>query len=220
MKAILISIQPNWVCKIVDDKTKKSEIRKGSSLYQAINKLIAEQGIAPMLIYCTKQYQGSRHIPTYYLNGKVVARFNATADLLELQMIYGGLYFNTYGHTDECIDSKLSDFNEDAQIDNWELLRYTGYELGTQITNIHINDLRIFNKPKELNEFHKVGYEKELTETQDYVDDVVGSSCYEGDEPSSQLQSWIDKQFEEVEKEYQITKAPQSWQYVEVEDEE
>ena len=53
MKAILISTRPEWVIKIITG-IKKDEIRKGSSLYKAINKLIEEQGVAPMLIYCTK----------------------------------------------------------------------------------------------------------------------------------------------------------------------
>ena len=112
-------------------------------------------------------------------------------------------------------------------VDGEKKLPYNGKVVGVfELHNIdeygwHIEYIEVYiNHPKGLNEFHKIGYGQSLIETQDYVDDEVGVSCYPGDEPSSQLQSWIDKQFEEVEKEYQITKAPQSWQYVEVEDEE
>ena len=56
MKAILISIRPQWVCKIVDDKTKKDEVRKGTALYKAINKLIEEQA---------KQYRLTRAPQSY-----------------------------------------------------------------------------------------------------------------------------------------------------------
>lgn len=194
MKAIMISIRPKWVCKIVDDKTKKDEIRKGSSLYKAINKLIEEQGVAPMFIYCTKsnkheclEYadnpnpnkEGKWVITSGYpyANGKVVARFNATADLLELKMIEGGLYFTTPDR--DCFTPNL-DLNENAQIDNWQLLDYTGEKLGTQISDIHINDLEIFDKPKDISEFTH----------------------------------W--KKYDDCLQTMKLTRAPQSWCYVEV----
>ena len=96
MKGILISTQPKWVEKILN-RIKKDEVRKGTALYKAINKLIAEQGAAPMLIYCTKgnkhecleyadnpnQNKEGKWVITSgypYANGKVIARFNATAE--------------------------------------------------------------------------------------------------------------------------------------------
>ena len=141
MKAIMISVRPKWVCKIVDDKTKKDEIRKGSSLYKAINKLIEEQGVAPMLIYCTKEYQGSRHVPTYYLNGKVVARFNATAEEFPLEDL------DDYNNDDIFIANSCLTVEEMRNYFN-HILGEDGYGYV-----IHINDLEIFDKPKEINEF-------------------------------------------------------------------
>lgn len=171
MKTILISIRPEWVEKILN-RIKKDEVRKGTALYKAVNKLIEEQGVAPTFIYCThgkhlldlrkedtkNNYRltiesKSNNVRWSYppiINGKVVARFNATADLLELKMIEGGLYFTTPDR--DCFTPNL-DLNENAQIDNWQLLSYTGKKLGTQISNIHINDLEIFDKPKEISEF-------------------------------------------------------------------
>lgn len=165
-KAILISIRPQWVEKILNG-IKKDEIRKGTTIGKAINKLIKEQGVAPTFIYCTKGkwglYDNRSHITSAsdiffidrlgydkppLINGKVVARFNATVDLLELKMIEGGLFFAKQDK--EVIEL---DLNENAQIDNWQLLHYTGEKLGTQISDIHINDLEIFDKPKELSEF-------------------------------------------------------------------
>ena len=171
MKGILISTRPEWVIKIITG-IKRDEIRKGSSLYKAINKLIAEQGVAPTFIYCTKNnkqglvfdsegkglvnsklFPYAKNCPEHnrLINGKVVARFNATADLLELKMIEGGLYFTTPDL--DCFTPNL-DLNENAQMDNWQLLRYTGEKLGTRITDIHITNLEIFDKPKELSEFY------------------------------------------------------------------
>lgn len=168
MKAILISIHPKWV-ELILNHIKKDEIRKGTAIGKAINKLIEEQGVAPMLIYCTKQSpwifwdknvaklnNGRGCIRGYKSlrndNGKVVARFNATADLLELKMIEGGLYFTTPDR--DCFTPNL-DLNENAQLDNWQLLDYTGEKLGTKISDIHISDLEIFDKPKEISEFKR-----------------------------------------------------------------
>lgn len=53
MKAILISIHPEWCCKLMNGD-KKTEVRRGTALYNAINRLVKEQGKAPCLIYCTK----------------------------------------------------------------------------------------------------------------------------------------------------------------------
>ena len=214
MKAILISIHSQWV-ELILNFIKKDEIRKGTAIGKAITRLIKEQGVAPMLIYCTKDtkkyhciknnsfnynkysaipiptnkewYKSMKHIQL--LNGKVVARFNATADLLELKMIEGGLFFAKPDK--EVIELGL---NENAQINNFELLRYTGYKLGTQISDIHINDLKIFNRPKELSEFKSC--KKNIVNTK------------------------INGMVFETELDNSLIKAPQSWCYVEVEDEE
>lgn len=214
MKAIMISTRPQWV-ELILNGIKKDEVRKGTALYKAINKLIEKQGVAPMFIYCTKgnrylyedtQYDESsmnwypRHficekikeLKEYSLNGKVVARFNATADLLELKMIEGGLYFTTPDR--DCFTPNL-DLNENAQIDNWQLLSYTGEKLGTQISDIHINDLEIFDKPKELSEFYHLGaseYHKDMEDEYGRRAKIY-KDCFFG-----------------------IKKAPQSWCYVEV----
>lgn len=213
MKALLISIRPQWVEKILNG-IKTDEIRKGTAIGKAINRLIKEQGVAPMLIYCTKDkwLLYDKEQQTYFstnkkkgslechsinsdyfsnlsyeieicehLEGKVVARFNATVDFLELKMIESGLYFAKPDK--EVIEL---DLNENAQIDNWQLLNYTGEKLGTKITDIHIHDLEIFDRPKELSEFVR----KET---------IIA--------PYMNYKSW----------DYlPLTRAPQSWCYVEV----
>ena len=213
MKAILISIHPKWV-ELILNHIKKDEIRKGTAIGKSINKLIEEQGVAPMLIYCTKnEYlyrtnkgyfsskkpltvgNGTEYTFAYSDEGKVVARFNATADLLELKMIEGGLYFTTPDR--DCFTPDL-DLNENAQIDNWQLLRYTGEKLGTQISDIHISDLEIFDEPKELSEFYTLKCNQKKRPCN--IKDVFGvGECYDLCKMCKPL-----------------TKAPQSWCYVEV----
>ena len=238
MKAILISIHSRWV-ELILNLIKKDEIRKGTALYKAINKLIDEQGVAPMLIYCTKDtkkyhcfknnsfnynkysaipiptnkewYKSMKHIQL--LNGKVVAQFNATADLLELKMIEGGLFFAKPDK--EVIEL---DLNENAQIDNWQLLHYTGEKLGTEITDIHINNLEIFDEPKEIGEFYKVGYKNSVLATKKCI--LYSMNREEIRKHKTELNLKINNEIAFIKDNYKLNRAPQSWCYVEVEDEE
>ena len=161
MKAILISIHPQWVALILNF-IKKDEIRKGTAIGKAINRLIKEQGVAPMLIYCTKGkwglYDNRSHITSAsdiffidrlgydkppLLNGKVVARFNATAEEIICRPICGEweCYTKTQGYSEIAKASCLK---------NKDIVHYLKGKNGT---SIHINDLEIFDKPKELSEF-------------------------------------------------------------------
>ena len=149
---------------------KKVEVRKGTALYKAIQKLINEYGFADIYVYCCKinkkhyhliesidtdtgetgyeidYYIGSGDYLDYCYEGKVAFKFRCyKVEKYTLKMIKGGLYFSKSG---------LIDFpNEEAQLDNFELLDYAGEKLGTKLYAIHISDLKIFDKPKELSEF-------------------------------------------------------------------
>ena len=189
MVAILISTRPQW-CEKTINGLKITEIRKGTALFKAINKLIKEQGVAPMLIYCTKGkptlkgliakswYGLGGYFDYEKLNGKVVARFNATAE--EIKWDYESPALSKYVTRD---------------LDEWELCNkscLTGKEMVEYLekenkgTAIHIHDLRVFDKPREISEFeHQVLYENIYTNEKRYLR-----------EP--------------------LRKAPQSWCYVEV----
>ena len=56
MKAILISIKPKWLAKILNGE-KNVEVGKGTTLYKAITKLIEQYGEATIYFYCTKGEQ-------------------------------------------------------------------------------------------------------------------------------------------------------------------
>ena len=206
MKAILISIHPQWVGLILNF-IKKDEIRKGTAIGKAINKLIKEQGVAPMLIYCTKDTKNIYRIMRNYdnkvlklvassktiqeelkdkntINGKVVARFNATAEEIICRPICGEweCYTKTQGY---------SEIAEASCLENKEIVHYLKGKNGTAI---HIHDLEIFDESKEISEFKS--YKKNIVDTK--INGIVF----------------------ETELDNSLTKAPQSWCYVEVEDEE
>ena len=53
MKYILLPIHSNWV-RLIMNGTKDTEVRSGTRLFDAINRLKREQGCAPCLVYVTK----------------------------------------------------------------------------------------------------------------------------------------------------------------------
>lgn len=204
MKAIMISTQPKWVEKILNG-IKKDEIRKGTAIGKAINKLIAKQGVAPMLIYCTKNGglltdNGENH---YYIvksqeckkivretdiaiNGKVVARFNATAEEITPRFTKDnkGVWYITENKSFEelCIESCLC---------SYQLNDYLRCKKGT---DIHINNLEIFDEPKEINEFNVWGI--------DYPTGII--------DPLHDCNVYYKKKLKP------LTRAPQSWCYIEI----
>ena len=202
MKALLISIRPQWV-ELILNYIKKDEIRKGTAIGKAINRLIKEQGVAPMLIYCTKELplllknkdsgkifinklkavekddlDRFPHIQKF--NGKVVARFNATAEHIEYETCsrdISGWWKDDgkmYDHKDACLTYK-------------EMFDYIGAGEGTVV---HINDLEIFDKPKEISEFKSI--KKNIVSTK------IGSETFE------------------VELDNSLTRAPESYQFIEI----
>ena len=65
MKYILLPIHSKWVCLFLNG-IKIIEVRSGTKLYNAINKLIKEQGKAPCLMYCTK---GKPYLWKFWFDG-------------------------------------------------------------------------------------------------------------------------------------------------------
>ena len=187
MKALLISVHPQWV-ELILNFIKKDEIRKGTDIGKAINRLIKLQGIAPTFIYCTKgkpniAKNNETKTGLLDLNGKVVARFNATAEEItpfeEYESPFGMAYKLTKDKIVCCQKAQLT-YDE-----------YNNYLQGKKGTAIHINDLEIFDKPKEISEFkHLVKYWK----------------CI--DEPYSHYAC--------VEELVPLTRAPESYCYIEI----
>ena len=197
MEAILMPIRPKWFMLIADRK-KKIEFRKSEALYRAIKRLISKYGYALIYFYLSKESpwifidnNNPYSTSPYFMsckslrndNGKVVARFKC----YDVEEIF--VNEDEYLNTDTLSQKELL---EQSYLTEDEAFEYFGEE---RMMNelvfgcaIHISKLEIFDRPKELDEFYKVGYSKEDFES---------------------LFADID---------YKLTKAPQNYCYVEVDE--
>lgn len=177
MKAIMISIKPKWVAKILNGE-KTIEIRKTMPkcdlpidvyVYCTKEDSLSLLKTYPKDTYVCEQEFKCNDFPYlcsgYEGKGKVVAKF--TLNKVEEIVRYDGEFYTpTYEENKICQNACLSW----EEIHRYLANKKTGYAW-------HIDDLEIFGKPKELNEFNK----------------------------------WNNPRFP-----YFLTKAPQSWCYVEV----
>lgn len=214
-KAILIPIKPMWCGKIMNgDKT--NEVRKNKALYKATMKLIEEQGYATFFMYCSKgnkkdwhlievvdtdtgkqeyeydYYIGSKGYLDYCLEGKVVAKFTVRkVEEIKLLNLAQRQYLGKGGFPQLYKDSCLT-FEE--------LDKYLGFKNGYAY---HIEDLVIFDKPKDLSEFKHYQDERIKVMGNHYPMSFFGSVAYHY-EKKSVLKP--------------LTKAPQNFCYVESEE--
>lgn len=187
MKSVLISTRPKLVEKICH---KIDEDETGKAIYE---KRIEVRNTAPKevpfkcYIYETQgqyiKFIHGAHTKYGYGCGKVIGEFVCDkVEKLEEHIEQGGLYYI------------LSDtFNEQAQLDNWEL---HDYGKGKTLYGWHISDLKIYDKPKELGDFKKHCHYKDrnsycLANECEYYSDWTGICC-----------NWVER-------------PPLSWCYVE-----
>lgn len=188
MKAVLISMQPQW-CELEAVGKKTIEIRKSRPniklpvkcyiyqtkkkwIYRFLKKLGLYQGKVIGEFICNEIEKFDDPYPTYFYEVKERLEHITKGSCLSLMQLHYYLRINT------------------------------GYAW-------HISNLIIYDKPKELSEFHKIGYSKELEDLQSSEADYIGEKCYSNHEDE------FNRLYEDLEKEYQIKKAPQSWCYIE-----
>ena len=207
MKSILISIKPYWVAKILNGE-KTIEVRRTAPkcelpievyIYCTKNKLHYRVGA---LIFnrddCFKhsvdgtyKYGDSVELMGYspdypydknnFLNGKVVAKFT----LREVTKYINGC--NVYKDSGYMFgDAEREGVYKKACLSESELDRYCPDE---SFYAWHIEDLQIFDEPKEISEFKYEKKKVRLTEKYHWKTERLGL--------------------------VQVKKAPQSWQYVE-----
>ena len=207
MKSLLIAIKPKWCAKIMNGE-KTFEVRKNKALATAIQKLIDENGYAEFYVYCTKNKSGDNdgnvigrcYPPQISLKviggrGKVIFKFRCyKMNKIELKRVND--YSNdTYEYmTDSLSEEELL---EKSCIHTLQLSEYLGDDTGYAI---HISELEIFDRPKELSEFYalKCSPKEELPCN---IKDVYG----------------VEECFRLCKMCKPLTKAPQNYCYVEVE---
>lgn len=206
MKSILMSIRPKWVAKILNGE-KTLELRKS----------FPKDYRGWVYIYCTKEdslccikridrdryicgkdfdLRDFPHLSSGYDGkGKVVARFycdNVT------QYINGGQWHedNTFGHYDDYIKDKVCEL---ACVSEDSLFAYVN---DLAFNAIHISKLEIFDYPKVLSEFSSFRKPYWNKKTRDFIKEEqkkFGCRIFR----ASRLTP--------------LTRAPQSWMYVEEE---
>lgn len=175
MKSVLISIQPKW-CELIANGKKTIEVRKTKPKLDTPFKVY---------IYCTeKDYDKifciDKFMHKVFLDGngkqKVIGEF--VCDFVDYVRNYGDMV-DSYDCIASCLSAKeIIDYAKDK---NGNFVYTYGW---------HISDLKIYDKPKELSEFYKVGYN-------DMKDmEFLTENC-------EQAKYW------------KITRPPQSWCYVE-----
>ena len=159
MKSILMSIKPQWVAKILNGE-KTIEIRKK----------FPKDYVGWVYIYCTKARPyltrgvrgdaypscvSSQGIVPHHLNSRVVARFwcDKVEELTFLEGLYDPL---DRGYCTDTLDNAQVEIKSCVSQENlidYLYIKGKGYA-------IHITELEIFDKPKEISEFKRVKWSK------------------------------------------------------------
>ena len=190
---------------------KTVEVRKGTALYKAIQKLIDEYGYADIYVYCAKD-KPNLWLPYEYdcfeldeasqpylsdkpiididtkMNGKVIFKFRCyKVEEIEREEQIKFINFDDY----------ISMSSNTTYEEIWEKSCLSPEELNNYLQDkngcaIHISDLEIFDKPKELSEFYKIGHYEDLDDCFTDEKQINGKWCIP------------------------LKKAPQSFCYIEV----
>ena len=196
MKSVLISIKPKYVALIASGE-KTIEVRKTRPKLETPFKCY---------IYCTigNGMKGDYLVPSNIQCGKVIGEF-VCHEIDEFYVYKNGAvqYWNCHNLEKSCLA-----YNE---ISNYVGKGKMGYAWS-------IYDLKIYDKPKELSEFRTVDLQavrKCESREQSYFDGYCNNGgCLKCGFYCSKKEDWCDKC-----KTKPITRPPQSWCYVEGQDE-
>lgn len=208
MKSVMISIKPYWVFLIIANtmgwninKEKTIEVRKTCPQDDEWNKVVK--------IYCTKDKKSFNFIPKEYqpfmekFLGKVIGEFVCDRiDAIRKRGIddnfdYCYLSLDKWGNDD--IEPEIT------AVKNSCVLRddLNGYGKNSRVLyGWHISDLKIYDEPKALNKFYKKDFEEALSNWEDLFSIGTPKGCV------------VEYPPEPKEEDYILTKAPQSWCYV------
>lgn len=196
MKSVLISTRPKWCEKICHEIGKEEA---GKPIYEKrieVRKTAPKEVPFKAYIYETKEskrrylddrFNSFLDNKSHYTNmGKVIGEF--VCDKVYLIKNQGSRF--------SVADEEQSVTNEIARqscLDYDDMVSYLGNKDGY---GLHITDLKIYDKPKELSEFRKKGF---MTEEEWLFNLYPNTPCH--------YEAWAKK--------FEIARPPQSWCYVE-----
>ena len=188
MKSVLISIQPKW-CELIANGKKTVEVRKTRPKLETPFKvyIYCTMGNLPKYVYnenLEKESIYAKHPDI--INGKVIGEF--VCDRIFVADCDSVAPFDK--HTKRYID-------KESCLSKEEFVKYTRMYFAY---GWHISNLVIYDKPKELSEFHR--------DCEKYI--CNGCPYLHKENTPSNFELWC-----KVDGEIPITRPPQSWCYVE-----
>ena len=211
MKAVMISTQSGWVEKIANRK-KTVEVRKTTpevpfKAYIYCTKAkpyLYREANPPFELFLDSELYKGKGYDDRLFSGKVIGEFIC-------DKVIKTCGWRLRGDTQQCAKRTTDEeaFPELACLTIDEIVKYAGSE-NREVCGLHISDLKIYDKPKTLAEFYKCGAEsfEELSDTEDLCSYCSRTGFCEGCWCDEAYQTYLDENFA-------LTRAPQSWQYVE-----
>lgn len=196
MKAVLISIQPKWVEKIASGQ-KTIEVRK-TAPKQVPFKGYIYSTFPKKPAYTLWLNRGTKN--KFLADGKIIGEFVC-------DKVIKTCGWRLRGDTQQCAKRTADEeaFPKLACLTIDEIVKYAGSE-NREVCGLHISDLEIYDKPKELSEFHTPEVfrdcKKECDELEYYRCPIKDSRK-------------VDKACGWCRTSKPITRAPSNWQYVE-----
>ena len=160
MKAVMISIQPKW-CELIASGKKTVEVRKTKPKLETPFKVYIYQ-TKMQWVYSVLRNMGWHKLVNKLAlgTGKVIGEFVCECvTSLKADNIVQAYYNNTQA---TCLtDTEIKDYANGGKLYYW-----------------HISDPVIYDKPRELNEFHKPTMPTELRYENDIITRPPQSWCY------------------------------------------
>ena len=167
MRSVLISIRPKW-CELIASGKKTIEVRKTRPkletpfkcyIYCTKPKMITQYVFKPedypeymrpkKTVFCKAPDASSPFCSEANGNGKVIGEF--VCDKIDV-------LFNTDGNPANYMTKVLPSILKNSALSYDEFARYVGSRAPkNNIFGWHISDLKIYDKPKEVGEFHHCG---------------------------------------------------------------
>lgn len=153
MQSVLISVKPKW-CELIANGEKTIEVRKTRPKIEPPFKCY---------IYCTSEKYKGRYLHTSNLKGRLLFWENPNDCFISIQpenyiykaysckgKVIGEFICNGIIRNCEMANADIAE--KQGKIKREELLKYS---CGKELYGWHISSIKIYNKPKELNDFVK-----------------------------------------------------------------